>query len=541
MGRVGAVVLAAGKGTRMKSRMPKVLHPVGGRAMLEHVLRAAGEAVAAPGDVASGITSQEGAGAPDAEDDSRRTAVVVVIGHEREQVAAALDWTPPAEATLALVEQEPQLGTGDAVRTARPLLRDIPDAPSTVLVLYGDTPLVRAETLRALLAEHIRTGATLTFLTAIAADPVATGYGRVLRDARGQVRGIVEQRHATAEELRMSEVNSGIYCVAADWLWSRLDLLEPHSNGEYYLTDLVDVAVHEGRPVNTVSAPLEETMGVNDRVAQAEAERILRERTNRALMLAGVTILDPVATYIEPGVRVGRDTVVYPGTHLRGATVIGERCEIGPQSVIADSQIGDDCRVAASWLEHAVLDNGARVGPMSRLRPGAHLLSGAHVGNFGEVKNSTIGADVQMHHFSYVGDASVGARTNIGAGTIFMNYDGHEKQHTEVGEDVFLGCDTLLRAPVTLGDGAATGAGAVVTRDVPAGKLVVGMPAREMRRVRSRTATGAGQAEPPDGGGETGAAPAAAQGVDDTPPIEDSSPANRAGPQGRPLERGSND
>jgi bifunctional UDP-N-acetylglucosamine pyrophosphorylase/glucosamine-1-phosphate N-acetyltransferase len=226
-------------------------------------------------------------------------------------------------------------------------------------------------------------------------------------------------------------------------------------------------------------------MGVNDRVALAEAEAILRRRLLRDLMLSGVTVEDPATTYVEAGVRVGQDTLLRPGTMLRGATVIGERCEIGPNSVIQDSTIGDDCLVLASWLEGAVMESGSRVGPMSRLRPGARLKPGAYVGNFGEVKNSTLGDNVQMHHFSYMGDATVGASTNVGAGTVTMNYDGRAKHHTTIGEGVFLGCDTLLRAPVSVGDGAATGGGAVVTRDVAPGKLVVGMPARPIRRVSS--------------------------------------------------------
>lgn len=226
-------------------------------------------------------------------------------------------------------------------------------------------------------------------------------------------------------------------------------------------------------------------MGVNDRVQLAEAERILRERILRDLMLSGVTVQDPATTYIEAGVRIGQDTVVRPGTHLRGATVIGERCEIGPNSMIADSVIGDECIVLASWLDHAEMESGARVGPMSRLRAGARLKRGAYVGNFGEVKNSTIGENVDMHHFSYIGDTNIGSGTNVGAGVITMNYDGKQKHHTEIGEHVFLGCDTLLRAPVTIGDGASTGGGAVVTRDVPPGKLAVGMPARTVRKVKS--------------------------------------------------------
>ncbi len=535
MGRVGTVVLAAGKGTRMKSRTPKVVHRVGGRAMLEHVLRAADAAIASSAGIGT-AAEDSGSGAGASEDDSR-PPLVVVVGHERTQVQGSVAWQP-AHTTLTYVEQEPQLGTGDAVRAARSVFVESPQRPpETILVLYGDTPLVRAETLAGLLAEHVRSGATLTFLTGIAADPVAAGYGRILRDEAGRVCGIVEQRHATAEELRIPEVNSGIYCFAAEWLWGHLSALDPHPNGESYLTDLVDVAVREGQPVATATAPLEETMGVNDRVALAEAERILRERTNRALMLAGVTIDDPAATYIEPGVIIGMDTIIHPGTTIRGATVIGAGCEIGPQSVIADSRIGDGCQVLASWVESAVMEAGSRVGPMSHLRPGGHLMQGANVGNFGEVKNATLGEGVQMHHFSYMGDATVGAQTNVGAGTITMNYDGREKHHTEIGQRVFLGCDTLLKAPVTLGDGAATGGGAVVTRDVTAGKLVVGMPAREVRRVRSQPARENGHETAIDSAprerGAQGAANDAAHHAGRDPAHDGgSSPAKGAGPRG---------
>jgi len=477
------VILAAGKGTRMRSRLPKVLHAVGGRPMLEHVLRAASAAVSTPTtSTASEADPSPSPDAPGADGDDHSTHFAVVVGHEREQVRDAIGWAP-ARGRLTYVEQEPQLGTGHAMQCARPELRDAMPPITTVLVLYGDTPLIRAETLRALLAEHHTSRATLTFLTGLAEDP--TGYGRVLRGPDGAVAGIVEQKHATPEQRAIREINSGIYCFDAAWLWSHLDGLEPHDNGEYYLTDLVDVAVREGRPVRTATAPFAETMGVNDRVQLAEAERVIRERVLRDLMLSGVTVQDPAATYVEAGVRVGQDTTLRPGTFLRGATVIGERCEIGPNSVIVDSTIGDDCEVLASWLDSATLDSGSRIGPMSRMRAGARLKRGANLGNFAEVKNATIGERVQMHHFSYVGDANVGAGTNIGAGAITMNYDGKAKHHTEIGEGVFIGSDTLLRAPVTIGDGAATGAGAVVTRDVPPGKLAVGMPAR----IRSRGAS----------------------------------------------------
>ena len=480
MGPVGVVILAAGKGTRMRSRLPKVAHQVAGRAMLEHVLRAAADALtpSSPPDERSDTNTGGAHNRP-------VSRYVVVLGHESEQARAAIRWSPANDAaSLTYVIQQEQLGTGDAVRAAHPAITaGSAPHPDTILVLYGDTPLVTGATIRALLDEHTRSGATLTFLTGIATHP--TDYGRVLRDAAGRVRGVVEQKHATAEELAIPEVNSGIYVFAADWLWARLDRLAPHPNGEYYLTDLVEVAVREGRPISTVSAPLTETLGVNDRAQLAEVERILQARILGNLMLGGVTLQNPASTYVEAGVRVGQDTILLPGTMLRGATVIGEHCEIGPNSVIRDSQIGDDCRVLASWVEESVMEAGSRVGPMSHLRPGAHLAPGAHVGNFGEVKNALIGPNVQMHHFSYIGDATVGAETNIGAGSITMNYDGKDKHHTEIGERVFIGCDTLLRAPVTVGDDASTGGGAVVTRDVPPGKLVVGMPARVAPRVRS--------------------------------------------------------
>jgi bifunctional UDP-N-acetylglucosamine pyrophosphorylase/glucosamine-1-phosphate N-acetyltransferase len=471
---VGVVILAAGKGTRMRSRLPKVAHQVAGRAMLEHVLRAASAA----------LSTTESPSA-DAEGDSTggqaayANAWAIVVGHEREQVREAIHFTPPTGAPQWIL-QEPQLGTADAVRAARETLTSLPTSTETILVLYGDTPLVRAETLRALLAEHERTNATLTFLTGIADRP--TDYGRVIRDEQGRIAGIVEARHATPEQLALPEVNSGIYCFEADWLWSRLDRLEPHENGEYYLTDLIEVAVREGVPLATVSGSLEETGGVNDRVQLAETASVLRERILRDLMFSGVTIEDPATTYIDAGVRVGQDTIIRPGTTISGASVIGERCMIGPQSVIRDSQIGDDCLAMASWVEEAVMEPGSRVGPMSHLRPGARLTSGANVGNFAEVKNATLGADVQMHHFSYVGDASIGARTNVAAGVITSNFSADGKKYrTEVGEDVFLGSDSQLVAPISIGDYAMIGGGSVVRSDVPPGGVAVGIPARVIK------------------------------------------------------------
>ncbi len=461
---VGVLILAAGKGTRMRSRTPKVAHHIAGRPLLEHVLRAADSALAPTRD--SGHESASSA-----------PRYVVVTGHERDAVRASLRWQPE-HGDLNFVVQEPQHGTGDAARVGLSgFAEGAEGAPETLLVLYGDTPLMRPETLRKLLAEHQQRNATLTFLTGFCEEP--DSYGRVVRDERGRVRGIVEAKHATNDELSITEINSGVYCFQTGWLAEHLTQLETHDNGEYYLTDLVAMALAEGRTVATQSASIEEAMGINDRIQLAEAEAILRQRALRELMLSGVTIEDPATTYVEASVRVGQDTILRPGTTLRGETVIGERCEIGPYSVIQDSVIADDCRVYASWLEHATMRNGARIGPMSHLRPGAELGPGAHVGNFGEVKNATLGDDVQMHHFSYVGDASVGARTNVAAGVITCNFEPDGKKYrTDIGEDVFVGSDTMLVAPITLGDGARTGAGSVVTRDVPPGSLAVGMPAR---------------------------------------------------------------
>ena len=473
---VGVLILAAGKGTRMRSRTPKVAHHIAGRPLLEHVLRAADSALTPTGE--SGKSGDESSDTSSDASASNAPRYVVVTGHERAAVRASLRWQPE-HGDLAFVVQEPQLGTGDAARIGLTGFGE-DNAPETLLVLYGDTPLMRPETLRKLLAEHHERGATLTFLTGFCEEP--GGYGRVVRDERGRVRGVVEAKHATSDELAITEINSGIYCFQTAWLAEHLPRLTAHDNDEYYLTDLVAMALDEGRTVATQSASIEEAAGINDRVQLAEAEAILRQRVLRELMLSGVTIEDPATTYVEAGVRVGQDTILRPGTTLRGMTEIGERCEIGPYSVIQDSVIADDCRVYASWLEQAVMRPGARVGPMSHLRPGAELGPGAHVGNFAEVKNATLGDDVQMHHFSYVGDASVGARSNVAAGVITCNFEPDGKKYrTDIGEDVFIGSDTMLIAPLTLGDGARTGAGSVVTRDVPPGSLAVGAPARIRR------------------------------------------------------------
>jgi bifunctional UDP-N-acetylglucosamine pyrophosphorylase/glucosamine-1-phosphate N-acetyltransferase len=305
------------------------------------------------------------------------------------------------------------------------------------------------------------------------------GFGRVIRDESGGVMSIVEEADATPEQLAVRELNTGTYCFDADWLWSRLERIPVSAKGEYYLTDLVGMAVTEGGKVEalTTDDPTE-VLGVNTRVHLAEVEAAFRQRINERWMLEGVTIVDPAATFIGADVRLGRDTVIYPNSFLEGKTAIGAECRIGPNAVIRDSTLGDRCTVLASVVEGGTLEDEADVGPFGHLRKGAHLATGVHVGNFGEIKNAYLGPGTKMGHFSYVGDATIGPDVNISAGVITCNYDGKQKNHTEIEEGAFIGSDTMLVAPVRVGKGAKTGAGAVVTRDVPPGSLVVGVPAR---------------------------------------------------------------
>lgn len=443
---ITAIILAAGKGTRMRSARPKVLHPVAGWPMIAHVLVAAAEAGA------------------------NRT--IAVLGHEADVVRAAL-----APGTLTAV-QEPQRGTGHAVAVALDALSG--DDTALALILYGDMPLITPRTLRALLACHADEGHALSLLSAHVADP--RGYGRVLRDAHGRVMGVKEQKELTPGEESIDEINCGVYCADMAWLRRSIAALPEHADGEYYLPDLAPMAI-AGGGVSVLQAPSpDEVQGVNTRVQLSAAGRLMQARINEAHMLAGVTIVDPGATYIEPGVQIGQDTVIHPNTHLRGATEIGVACEIGPDSEIVSCAIADGARITRSVAEQARIGRDCLVGPFAHLRRGAVLEELAEIGNYAEVKNATIGPGAVSHHVSYIGDASVGARTNVGAGAITCNYDGTRKHHTTIGADVFIGCDTMLRAPVTVGDGAATGAGAVVTRDVAPGALVVGMPAREVPR-----------------------------------------------------------
>ncbi|HSJ00362.1 MAG TPA: bifunctional UDP-N-acetylglucosamine diphosphorylase/glucosamine-1-phosphate N-acetyltransferase GlmU [Patescibacteria group bacterium] len=449
-----AIVLAAGQGTRMRSRIPKVLHPLAGRPMIDHVLVALAEAgVARP---------------------------VVVIGHAADAVEAVV-----ADRATTVV-QEPQRGTADAVRIG---LQGVDSSFDRVLVTMGDVPMQPPELYAALL-DALRDGdAAIALVSATVADP--SGYGRVVRDASGGAAAIVEEADADDATRAIAEVNAGTYAFDAAWLRDAIGRVQASASGEYYLTDLVALAVGDGRAVAVVAADdPDDTMGINDRVALSVAEERLRRRINERHMRDGVTIVDPASTRIDATVEIGQDARIEPGTTLQGGTVIAQDAVIGPNAHVRDSRIGPRTLVWASVVEESTVAEDVQIGPYAHLRPGAEVGARCRIGNFAEIKRSRLGAGTQQHHFSYLGDAEVGENVNVGAGSVTANFDGVAKHRTTVGSDVKLGVDTMMVAPVTIGEGATTGAGAVVTRDVAPGKTVVGMPARpiELRRHRTRPA-----------------------------------------------------
>ncbi len=428
-------------GTRMKSRTPKALHRICGREMLLLVTDAVRNA---------GIDK-----------------IAVVVPQDSRPFREAL-----GDSVLYATQSEP-LGTGHALLQARNAL----DGADNILVLYGDTPLIRPSTLTCLMQHHIDREACAAIITSRVANPY--GMGRVLRDDTDCITAIVEEQEADREILAIPEVNSGFYCFRASWLWHNLEQLSPASNGELLLTDLVQVAVTQGLTVQSIeSKDTHETMGVNDRIQLAAAEAVMRDRIRERWMLSGVTMPDASSVYIDCQVTLGQDTTVLPNTHITGKSVIGSDCAIGPNSVIDNATIGEGCEVVSSVVRDSTLDSGVDVGPFSHIRGGSHIESGVHIGTSAEVKNSRMGRGTKMGHFSYMGDATLGENVNIGAGTITCNFDGTDKHQTFIGKNAFIGSDTMLVAPVNIGDAAATGAGAVVTKDVPPGALVVGVPAR---------------------------------------------------------------
>jgi bifunctional UDP-N-acetylglucosamine pyrophosphorylase/glucosamine-1-phosphate N-acetyltransferase len=436
------IVLAAGEGTRMKSSTPKVMHAIGGRSLVGHAL------------AASRGTDPE--------------QVIVVVGSGRELVTAHLAEIDPAAVPVV---QEPRNGTGHAVRIA--LTEAAPDVTGTVLIVCGDVPLLRAETLQALLDEHHGAGNAATVLTAILPDP--TGYGRMVRDASGAVTAIVEHRDATEEQRAIAEINSGIYAFDGALLRSALGRLKTdNSQGEEYLTDTLEILRGDGHRVGALPADdHHEIHGINDRVQLANLRRLLNDRVLDQWMRAGVTVIDPASTWIDVTVTLESDVTVAPNTQLHGRTRVASGAVIGPNSTLRDTDVGENATVLATHATDVEIGTGVAVGPFSFLRPGTRLAAKSKVGAFVEVKNSNLGLGSKIPHLSYVGDGDIGDGTNIGAATIFVNYDGQTKSRTTVGDHAFVGCDSMLVAPVTVHDGAYVAAGSVITKDVPPGAMAV--------------------------------------------------------------------
>ncbi len=440
------IVLAAGEGKRMRSATPKVLHAIAGRSLIGHVLEAAAAVDPAH--------------------------VVVVVGHGRDQVLAHLDEVAPWVDTVV---QDQQLGTGHAVRIALAALAAAHALEaSPIVVLSGDTPLLTGQTVRDLVDAQVSSGGAATMLTAVLPDPA--GYGRVVRDGAGAVEAIVEDRDATADIRAISEINAGMYVFDPIALAPALErLTTANDQGEEYLTDVVGLLRAEGRPVTgLIVDDAHEILGVNDRGQLADAAALMRDRINARWMLDGVSMLDPASTWIDVDVDLAPDVTLLPQTFLLGPTTIASGARIGPGTTLTSCEVGADASVIHTWAELAVIDAGASVGPFTYLRPGARLGAGARAGAFVEMKNSSLGAGAKVPHLSYVGDAEVGPGTNIGAATIFVNYDGQSKHRTVIGRDARIGSDTMLVAPVSVGDGAYTAAGSVITDDVPAGAMAVG-------------------------------------------------------------------
>lgn len=433
-----AIVLAAGQGTRMKSDLYKVLHPVCGKPMVAHV-----------------IDNIEKLGAE---------RIVSIVGHGAEKVEETLG----DKSEYAL--QKEQLGTAHAVQQAEKILENL---EGTTIVVCGDTPLIRSETMGALIAHHNESGAKATILTAIADNP--TGYGRVIRGESGQVLRNVEQKDASKEEQQVVEINTGTYCFDNKVLFETLKkVTNNNAQGEYYLPDVIGILQAEGALVAAyVTDDFTETLGINDRVVLAEAERVMRHRLAEMHMRNGVTIINPDNTYISADAEIGRDTVLQPGTMIEGKTVIGDGCTIGPNSQIVDSTIGDQTTIHSSVVLQSEIGSNTAIGPFAHIRPETSLGDSVRIGNFVEVKKSTLGDGSKAAHLSYIGDANVGSGVNFGCGTIVVNYDGKKKHVTTVEDDAFIGCNSNLIAPVTVGKGAYVAAGSTISKNVPKNSLAI--------------------------------------------------------------------
>ncbi len=439
---VTIVILAAGLGTRMKSRKAKVLHRAGGKALVEHVV-----------DTALQLTTPE--------------RIFVVVGHQAEEVKATI--SVPG---IGFIEQKEQLGTGHAVKSGRSRLAGL---DGYLMVLYGDCPLLRTSTLQRLIDAETQGHSAAVLMTAMMEDP--TGYGRVIHDTRGNVVRIVEQKAATPEELAIREANMGIYCFRADLFWKHVDEIRPDNPArEFYLTDMAEILTRAGHKVEAMRIDDErEALGINTRVELAEVDRLFRTRKVNELMLAGVTIEKPETVTIDAGVTIGMDTVVEPFAQILGRTAIGADCRIGACSIIEDSEIADDVEIGPfTMVGTSHIESGAKAGPFARLRMENHVESGAHIGNFVELKKTTMRAGAKANHLAYLGDSEIGPKVNIGAGTITCNYDGFHKHPTRIGAGAFIGSNSTLVAPIEIAGGAYVAAGSVITEPVPSDALALG-------------------------------------------------------------------
>lgn len=436
-----SIILAAGNGTRMNSAVPKVLHKICGREMLNMVLDASNSA-------------------------SMESSVTVVPSNHSEFESVV------GKRTQFAVQEIPK-GTGHAILQAKHLANDV----DNIIVLSGDVPLIQGTTITHMTEIHDSSQAAVTLLTSTLIP--TEGMGRVVRDKSNNIQGIVEEKEASSDELNIKEVNCGVYCFRAPWVWKALESLKPSGDGEFYLTDLVALASINGLPIASVETEnCHETRGVNNRIQLSELESEVRRRILNKCMINGVTIIDPINTYIDQQVEIGQDTVIHPNSFIKSGTHIGTTCSIGPGTTLINSVVGSNCEITASIVEKSTLSDGVSVGPFSHIREGSLLTKDVYVGNYCEIKNSRIGSGTKCGHFSYIGDADVGDNANIGAGTITCNYDGENKHRTVIGNNTFIGSNTMLVAPVQIGDNSVTGAGSVVTKNIPTNSRAIGAPAR---------------------------------------------------------------
>lgn len=442
-----SIILAAGKGTRMKSDKIKVLHQAAGEAIIKHVIKTL---------------------------DDLSTKIINVVGHQQEEVR--LELNDLQDLDIDYVVQEKQLGTGHAVKQAS---KHINNHSGPVLILYGDTPLLRKETVIDFVEEHQKKKSDLTVMTAVFSDP--EGYGRILKDDNGELTAIVEEKDADQDVKKIKEVNSGVYCVDSKLLSAFLKNMDNNNaQNEYYLTDIIEYAVQKEKNINTFTVSDEkEILGINTRSQLAEAEKVLRKRIINNHFENGVTIIDPENTYIDSEVEIERDTIIYPFCFLEGKTTVGKNTVINPHCRLQDAEIASNVNILSNTIiRESSVGEYTNVGPFAYLRPGSKVADNCKIGDFVELKKTEVKSGAKVPHLCYAGDAEIGERTNIGAGTIFANYDGENKHKTKVGKDVFIGSDSILIAPLKIGDNAKTAAGAVVTKDIEANKTVMGVPAR---------------------------------------------------------------